>query len=91
MDGGFKLLILLTQVYGKRKKILLKIETAFFFQRFYSIAFPAWEPDSDEVLCAKFIYFYEPKCFRNHTEAIKEKIIQLQGIKRLQGIIKSAI
>ena len=61
-----------------------------FVQLFYFTAFPAWEPDSDEVLCAKFIYFYEPKCFRNHTEAIKEKIIQLQGIKRLQGIIKSA-
>ena len=71
-------------------KNLFHFENSFFLC-FFSVAFPAWEPDSDEVLCAKFIYFYEPKCFRNHTEAIKEKIIQLQGIKRLQGIIKCAI
>ena len=49
------------------------------------LAFPSWEEGANDVLCAKFIYFYEPKCFRNHTNIIMQEILNLQGVKRLQG------
>ena len=54
-------------------------------------AFPSWEEGANDVLCAKFIYFYEPKCFRNHTNIIMQEILNLQGVKRLQGTFKTKI
>ncbi len=51
----------------------------------YFLAFPAWEPGSQDVLCAKFLYFYEPRCFILHEQALKSKIRPLKGKKRLQG------
>ena len=98
-----KFLILFTQVYGKRNFLLpsnyflkypefrihkLLIEE--FFSMFF-LAFPSWEEGANDVLCAKFIYFYEPKCFRNHTNIIMQEILNLQGVKRLQGTFKTKI
>ena len=51
----------------------------------FFLAFPSWEEGANDVLCAKFIYFYEPKCFRNHTNIIMQEILNLQGVQRLQG------
>ena len=94
-----RFLILFTQVYGKRNFLLpsnyflkypefrihkLLIEE--FFSMFF-LAFPSWEEGANDVLCAKFIYFYEPKCFRNHTNIIMQEILNLQGVKRLQGTV----
>ena len=51
----------------------------------YFLVFPAWEPDSNDVLCAKFLYFYRPRCFNPKIDDIQEKIIGEKGAKRLQG------
>ena len=47
--------------------------------------FPSWEPDSNEVLCAKFLYFYEQRCFTPYIQKLEKKLIEFRGLKRLQG------
>ena len=51
----------------------------------YILVFPAWEPDSNDVLCSKFLYFYRTRCFDPQIEDIQRKIIGEKGAKRLQG------
>ena len=47
--------------------------------------FPSWEPDSNEVLCAKFLYFYEQRCFTPYIRKLEKKMFEYRGLKRLQG------
>jgi hypothetical protein len=46
---------------------------------------PAWDPQSEDVFCAKFLYFYEKECFVPRELELKAKIKNLRGKKRLQG------
>eukprot|EP00093_Oithona_nana_P010407 10407.XXX_451645_451033_1 [CDS] Oithona nana genome sequencing. len=46
--------------------------------------FPSWEPDSNEVLCAKFLYFYEQRCFTPYIQKLEKKMFEYRGLKRLQ-------
>ena len=81
------------QAYGKyiftnfnTKRELL---TLIFFVSF--LVFPAWEPSSNDVLCAKFLYFYRSKCFDPNVEdKIDKKIVGKRDAERLQSIPSSS-
>jgi hypothetical protein len=51
----------------------------------FLLAFPAWLPGDDNVLCAKFAYFYQPECFDKHVKSYQEILGRFRGIKKLQG------
>ena len=83
------------QAYGKYiliyqlqyQKIAFNID--FLFVTF--LVFPAWEPSSNDVLCAKFLYFYRSKCFdKNVEEKITKKIVGKRDAERLQRITNSS-
>ena len=53
----------------------------------FFLVFPAWEPNTNDVMCAKFVYYYRTKCFNKQVENI-DRIKQGEtGPKRLQGNI----
>ena len=55
------------------------------------LVFPAWEPSSNDVLCAKFLYFYRSKCFDPNVEdKIDKKIVGKRDAERLQSIPSSS-
>ena len=69
------------------QKIAFNID--FLFVTF--LVFPAWEPSSNDVLCAKFLYFYRSKCFdKNVEEKITKKIVGKRDAERLQRITNSS-
>ena len=47
-------------------------------------AFPAWKPDGQKPMCAKFANFYETKCWDPVMDKLKQNISNLNGIERLQ-------
>ena len=80
---ALKFILLFIAVTNCKSKIFLCGENPDFISKFSE--FPSWEPDSNEVLCAKFLYFYEIRCFNPFIEKLAEKINRLRGFKRLQG------
>ena len=69
------------------QKIAFNID--FLFVTF--LVFPAWEPSSNDVLCAKFLYFYRSKCFDPNVEdKIDKQILEKRDAERLQSITNSS-
>ena len=46
---------------------------------------PAWEPGDQDVICAKFVYYYQISCFNKYVQELQAKIRPLVGPRRLQG------
>ncbi len=51
------------------------------------VVFPSWIPGENEAVCAKFDFYYEPLCFKNHSAPIIHKTVRdkkSKNARRLQ-------
>lgn len=76
-------LVLFISITTPKSKIFFNI--LYCLHNFLFSEFPSWEPDSNEVLCAKFLYFYEQRCFTPYIQKLEKKMFEYRGLKRLQG------